>query len=63
MTAPVFLGLDHSFDDGPPLIFETMVFPSESDYADLDCERYSTPAQAVAGHAAMVKKWEAPRDA
>ncbi len=55
----VWLGLDHSFgDQGPPLIFETMVFESEESLGDLECERYSTLEQAVAGHNAMVKKWE-----
>ncbi len=55
----VWMGMDHSFGDGPPLIFETMVFPSEGDLGDLDCERYSTEAEAAAGHAAMVAKWTA----
>jgi len=55
----VWLGLDHGFGGGPPLIFETMVFPSKDDMGDLDCERYSTEAEAVAGHAAMVEKWGA----
>lgn len=27
----VWLGLDHSWGDGPPLIFETMVFPQSVD--------------------------------
>lgn len=57
----VWLGLDHSFGSGPPLIFETMVFPSQDDMGDLDCERYSTEAEAVAGHARMVEKWSKPQ--
>lgn len=58
----VWLGIDHSFGSGPPLIFETMVFSSKDDFHDLDCERYSTETQALAGHARMVEKWsvEAP---
>ena len=45
-VSTVFLGLDHNYmPDGPPLLFETMVFP-ECDF----CERYSTWEQAVAGH-------------
>jgi len=43
----VFLGLDHSWGDGPPLLFETMVFGGELD--DLQW-RYSTWDQAVVGH-------------
>jgi len=34
-VSTVFLGLDHSFGDGPPLLFETMVF------GDID-EEYQT---------------------
>lgn len=57
-VSTVWLGLDHSFGDGPPLIFETMVFPAD-DMTDLDCERYSTEAEAKAGHERMVAKWTA----
>ena len=57
----VHLGIDHSFGSGPPLIFETMVFPSQGDYGELDCDRYSTEAEAKAGHAAMVEKWSKPQ--
>lgn len=43
----VFLGLDHSFGEGEPLLFETMIFGGEhDDYQD----RYSTWDEAVAGH-------------
>jgi hypothetical protein len=55
----VWLGLDHSFGSGPPLIFETMVFPSQDDMRDQDCDRYSTEAEALDGHARMVEKWTA----
>lgn len=55
-VSTVFLGIDHQFGDGPPLLFETMVFPSDSS-ADEDCERYTTWADAEKGHAAMVEKW------
>lgn len=55
-VSTVFLGLNHRFGDGPPLIFETMVFGPDS-YIDMDCERYSTEEQAKAGHEAMVAKW------
>lgn len=54
-VSTVWLGINHRFGDGPPLIFETMVFPSK--VSELDCERYSTEAQARAGHAAMVAKY------
>lgn len=66
----VWLGLDHRWGMGPPLFFETMVFGlpkrqqvvfgEEMDVRDeLDMQRYSTLAQAQAGHDAMVKKWAA----
>lgn len=54
----VWLGLDHRFGgDGPPLIFETMTFPSTTNFDELDMERYSTIAEAKVGHEAMVAKW------
>ena len=56
----VWLGLDHSFGEGPPLIFETMVFPdSANSAAEEDMERYATEAEARAGHKRMVEKWRA----
>ena len=58
-VSTVWLGLNHSYGGGLPLIFETMVFPNKDDYGDLDCERYSTEAEAVAGHERMVQKWSA----
>jgi hypothetical protein len=50
-VSTVFLGLDHNFfGGGPPLVFETMVFGGAQDGAQ---ERYSTWAEAEAGHRAM----------
>lgn len=45
----VWLGLNHQWGSGPPLIYETMVFGPE-DWSDLDCERYSSRLEAEAGH-------------
>lgn len=56
-VSTVWLGLNHRYSAGPPLIFETIVFRNHDDYGELDCERYSTEAEALAGHEAMVKKW------
>lgn len=61
-VSTVWLGLDHSFGSGPPLIFETMVFTCDADgkvtdYGEEDSDRYSTEADALAGHEAMVAKW------
>jgi hypothetical protein len=52
-VSTVFLGIDRSFGSGPPLLFETMVFGGE---LDDEQERYSTEAEALAGHAAMVRR-------
>lgn len=46
-VSTVWLGLNHAFDSGPPLIFETMIFGGPMDeYMD----RYSTEEEAKAGH-------------
>jgi len=51
-VSTVFLGLDHSFGSGPPLLFETMIFGGEHDqYQD----RYETWDQAEVGHEEAVK--------
>ena len=52
-VSTVFLGLDHQFRGGPPLIFETMVFPGGT------CDRYSTWEEAEAGHRAMIERVKA----
>lgn len=55
-VSTVWLGLDHQFGSGEPLIFETMVFPSSGNYHDEQCKRYSTEAEALAGHERIVKE-------
>lgn len=57
-VSTVWLGLDHNFGEGLPLIFETMVFPKEGDFRELDMERYETLEQAKKGYKEMVKKWD-----
>src|SRR3972149_4247748 len=47
-VSTVFLGINHRFgDDGPPLLFETMIFGGEHDGWQA---RYSTWDEAVEGH-------------
>jgi hypothetical protein len=46
-VSTVFLGIDHSFNDGVPLLFETMIFGGEHDQGQW---RYSTWEQAEKGH-------------
>ena len=36
-VSTVFLGLDHSFGSGPPLLFETMIFGGEHDQYQKRC--------------------------
>jgi hypothetical protein len=52
-VSTVFLGIDHNWGDGPPLLFETMVFEGP---LDGEQERYSTWEEAEAGHAAMCQR-------
>ena len=49
----VFLGLDHSNGEGPPLLFETMIFGGP---LDEEQRRYTTWDEAEAGHAEMVER-------
>jgi hypothetical protein len=48
VVSTVFLGLDHNhFGDGPPILFETMIFGGEHDQYQA---RYETLAEAEEGH-------------
>jgi hypothetical protein len=46
-----FLGIDHQFGDGPPLLFETKVFGG-----DFGEEHHGTREEAVAGHLVMCER-------
>lgn len=48
-VSTVFLGLDHNYFGGKPLLFETMVF-DEGESSEHYCLRYSTYEQALKGH-------------
>jgi hypothetical protein len=52
----VFLGIDHNWSGGPPLLFETMVFGDAEESGEM--HRYSTWDEAVAGHARVVAQCE-----
>lgn len=54
-VSTVWLGVDHGFGGGPPIIFETMAFVRGVSYADLLCYRYATEAEALAGHQVAVE--------
>ena len=50
----VFLSLDHSFDDGPPVLFETLV---TVDGEEEDMLRYITLEEAKIGHGECIEKY------
>lgn len=52
-VSTVFLVHDHQYGDGPPLLFETLVFEG---VLDGECERYATWEEAERGHAEMVRR-------
>lgn len=58
VVSTVFLGLDHGSGNGPPILFETLVFGGP---LDDEMERYSTLEEAEAGHAAMVERLREPK--
>ena len=62
LVSTVFLGIDHNFsEEGPPILFETMVFGmlEDDEMAESYCWRYSSWDDAETGHAMAVKKTEA----
>lgn len=56
IVSTVFLGVDYQFDDGPPLLFETMIF-TDGEAEDFQ-ERCSTWMEAEAQHAKAVEFWK-----
>lgn len=53
-VSTVFLGFNHSFShEGPPVLFETMIFGGSKDQEQW---RYETYDEAMAGHAKIVKE-------
>lgn len=65
-VSTVWLGINHNFGPGDPLIFETMIFNRgdedgpEGPYHG-DCTRYSSEAAALAGHRRAVDDLRACR--
>lgn len=65
LVSTVFLGVDHAFDGGEPVLWETMIIGNDGNgrYEDFQ-ERYTSRADAEAGHAravAMVRDRETRR--
>lgn len=55
-VSTVFLGLDHNFQRGEPILFETMIFGGP---LDGEMWRYHTYDQAERGHAEAVRQAQA----
>ena len=54
IVSTVFLGLDHNFfEDGPPIVFETLVMGGP---LDGEMARYSSWDDAETGHRMLVKR-------
>ena len=56
LVSTVLLGIDYSYNSGPPIIFETCVFGGE---LDSYLERYHTKEKALEGHKAIVERVKA----
>lgn len=52
-VSTIFLGLDHSFFGGAPVLWETMVFGGALDGRQ---RRYTSREAALAGHAELLSK-------
>jgi len=52
-VSTVFLGLNHNWGEGEPLIFETMIFGGPHNE---DQQRYSTWEEAEIGHKKMCRR-------
>ena len=56
-VSTVWLGLDHNFGGGKPLIFETIIF---FNHKTMEMFRYSTREEAESGHQEAVKMVKNP---
>ena len=54
-VSTVFLGLDHSFGEGEPLLFETMIFGAHAEDEAVEGYQDRYPSWAEAGHARAVE--------
>jgi len=51
-ASTVYLGVDHGYGGGSPVLWETMVFGGD----DEECERYTSHWNAMTGHWLIVEK-------
>lgn len=54
VVSTIFLGLDHGFGLGPPVLWETMIFGPEPLGGTMD--RYTSEEAARVGHAEQIEK-------
>ena len=57
LVSTVWLGINHNFGAGVPLIYETMVFDDFDTFNEVDVVRYSTREEARKGHTKMTHKY------
>lgn len=60
LVSTIFLGIDMSAGQGPPVLYETAVFGplgEEGMRGSTDMDRHSTREEALAGHTRMVERW------
>lgn len=56
LVSTVFLGLDHSFSGGPPVLWETMVLGADGHPLDELQLRYTSREEAESGHAGVLSQ-------
>ena len=58
LISTVFLSMNHNYDGGPPILFETMIF-DDDEIGDRDGEqyRYTTYDEALNDHNRIVKQF------
>ena len=59
-VSTVYLGADHSYDRGQPVLWETMFFPTSGDAET--CVRYRSREEALTGHILICKRHNVPTD-
>jgi hypothetical protein len=57
MVSTVFLVIDHNYTDGPPILYETMLFIDSTEVGSAT-QRYETKEQAQKGHEETSSKVE-----
>jgi hypothetical protein len=72
-VSTVFLGCNHGWGKGPPILFETMVFERQAEIKkifgklmpvrnDTECFRYSSWDDAVTGHQSTLRRLQKTED-